>query len=146
MVPCGAYQYCIHLSTQQFCIVYYSTTRGTFSKNVQRGTIFLFRMKLTWYDTMWCSSILYTFTYPTILHWSITLPPEGLLGKIIFKYPLISTLPFILQAEGILLNICHIINVYCGPILQEINGYIACMFIFQNGTIAVSNSFPHHHS
>ena len=108
-----------------FALLYYSTTRGTFSKNVQRGTIFLLRMKLTWHDTMWCPSILYTFTYPTILHWSITLPQEGLLGKIIFKYPLISTLPFILQAEGILLNIFHIINVYLGPILQEINVYIA---------------------
>ena len=68
---------------------------------------------------MWYLSILYTFTYPTILHCSIILPPEGLLGKIIFKCPLISTLP-IIQAEGILLNICHIINLYWGPILQEI--------------------------
>ena len=56
---------------------------------------------------------------PNSLHWSIILPPGELLGKIIFKYPLISTLP-IIQAEGILLNICHIINVYWGPILQEI--------------------------
>ena len=64
-------------------------------------------------------SIMFTFTYITILHWSIILPPEELLGKIIFKYPLISTLP-IIQAEGISLNICHIINVYWGPILQEI--------------------------
>ena len=69
---------------------------------------------------MWCLSILYTFTYPTILHWSINLPPGGLLGKIVFKYPLIYTLPIILQAERILLNIYHIINIYWGPILQEI--------------------------
>ena len=102
-----------------FTLVYYSTTRGTFSKNLQRGIILLFRMKLTWHGTMWCLSILYTFIYLTILHWSIILPPEGLLGKIVFKYPIISTLP-IIHAEGILLNICHIINVYWDPILQEI--------------------------
>ena len=56
---------------------------------------------------------------PNNLHWSIILPPGGLLAKIIFKYLLISTLPIILQAKGILLNIYQIINVYLGPILQE---------------------------
>ena len=45
---------------------------------------------------------------------------KGLLGEIIFKYPLISTLPIILQAEGILLNIYHVINVYWDPTVQGI--------------------------
>ena len=71
---------------------------------------------MTWYHVV-TRKKWYTFTYPTILHWSIILPPEGLLGKIIFQYPLISTMPIILQAEGILLNICHVINVYWSLIL-----------------------------
>ena len=37
-----------------------------FPKNLQRAPILLFKMKLTWHDTMWCLSILYTYSCPTI--------------------------------------------------------------------------------
>ena len=82
MVPCGAYKYCTYLSTQKFYItlLFYLhcsnfTTRGTFSKNLSIGPILLFRMELTEHCTMWCLSILYTFTYPTtftLLYYSTT--------------------------------------------------------------------------